>query len=160
MSACPQYFVAPAVVSPYVRLMRQGDIVPVLAIEKRIYDFPWSLEVFMSCHGEQYENQVIELDGQIIGYGVAQLVSAECHLLNLGVDSGFQRNGLGRGLLRHMLETARMKGAGRAILEVRLSNGAARELYAKENFREVGLRRGYYPTVVGREDALVLARLL
>jgi ribosomal-protein-alanine N-acetyltransferase len=42
------------------------------------------------------------------------------------------------------------------FLEVRPSNSAARALYARAGFREIGLRRGYYPAREGREDALVL----
>lgn len=160
MSVCSEYFSRLVAIPPRVRLMRQEDIVSVLAIEKNIYDFPWSLDVFMACQGKEYESRVTELGRQVVGYAIMQLVAAECHLLNLGVDSAFQGNGLGRRLLQHMLDDARAKGARRAILEVRLSNEAARVLYAEENFSEIGLRKNYYPTVVGREDALVLARLL
>jgi [ribosomal protein S18]-alanine N-acetyltransferase len=42
------------------------------------------------------------------------------------------------------------------FLEVRVSNAAARALYAKSGFREIGVRRGYYPAHTGREDAVVL----
>ena len=42
------------------------------------------------------------------------------------------------------------------FLEVRVSNTAARTLYANAGFREIGVRRGYYPAHVGREDAIVL----
>ena len=50
--------------------------------------------------------------------------------------------------------------ARRAFLEVRPSNAAALALYLSENFSEVSLRKDYYPTPTGREDALVLAKLL
>ena len=42
------------------------------------------------------------------------------------------------------------------FLEVRVSNVAARALYAQMGFREIGVRRSYYPAPVGREDAIVL----
>ena len=72
----------------------------------------------------------------------------------------FREYGFGGGLLGSMLDAVRVQGTKRAFLEVRPSNQAARALYAKENFIEIGLRKDYYPTSVGREDALVLARLL
>jgi len=42
------------------------------------------------------------------------------------------------------------------FLEVRVSNTAARALYAQAGFREIGTRRDYYPSHEGREDAIVL----
>jgi ribosomal-protein-alanine N-acetyltransferase len=42
------------------------------------------------------------------------------------------------------------------FLEVRPSNVAARALYADVGFREVTVRRGYYPAEGGREDAILM----
>jgi ribosomal-protein-alanine N-acetyltransferase len=41
-------------------------------------------------------------------------------------------------------------------LEVRPSNIAGLRLYERFGFRQLGLRRDYYPAVTGREDALFL----
>ena len=49
-----------------------------------------------------------------------------------------------------------MLGAGEAFLEVRPSNTAAIRLYLSMGFAQVGVRRGYYQAVGGREDAAVL----
>ncbi|MGZ8155124.1 MAG: ribosomal protein S18-alanine N-acetyltransferase, partial [Burkholderiales bacterium] len=46
--------------------------------------------------------------------------------------------------------------AERAFLEVRPSNTAARALYARSGFSEIGRRRDYYPAQEGREDAVVM----
>jgi len=43
------------------------------------------------------------------------------------------------------------------FLEVRPSNAAAIALYHSEGFNEIGRRPRYYPAVIGREDALVMA---
>ncbi len=42
------------------------------------------------------------------------------------------------------------------FLEVRPSNLAARALYADNGFRELHVRRGYYPADEGREDAILM----
>ena len=65
--------------------------------------------------------------------------------------------GLARQLLAYLLEEARRQGAGTTFLEVRPSNPRAVRLYQGMGFCEVGVRRGYYPDVKGREDALVMA---
>ncbi len=47
-----------------------------------------------------------------------------------------------------------------AFLEVRPSNTAAIRLYQSQGFSQIGVRRGYYQAVGGREDAVVLRRTL
>ena len=160
MSACLSDVMAQDERALRIRRMRLGDLGQVTRIESRIYDFPWNLNVFRSCFGSGYEGCVIELDRRIVGYGIMLIAAAECHLVNLCVDLRFQGRGLGRSLLRSMLSHAASLGAKRAILEVRPSNSAARSLYLSENFGETSLRKNYYPTAAGREDALVLAKLL
>jgi ribosomal-protein-alanine N-acetyltransferase len=46
------------------------------------------------------------------------------------------------------------------LLEVRPSNEHAIRLYHQLGFNEVGTRPDYYPSVEGREDALIMARSL
>ncbi len=145
---------------PRVRPMQPGDLREVTAIENRVYDFPWSRNVFMSCFSAGCEASVLELGGRIVSYGITMVATAECHLVNLSVDYAFQRRGFGRKLLRLMLDRAAACGARRVILEVRASNLAARALYNSEHFSQISLRKNYYPTEIGCEDALVLAKLL
>ena len=58
------------------------------------------------------------------------------------------------------MKIARAMKLRRMLLEVRPSNVAALGLYFDAGFREIGLRRGYYPAVDGREDAIVMEREL
>jgi ribosomal-protein-alanine N-acetyltransferase len=52
---------------------------------------------------------------------------------------------------------ARELRLGSLWLEVRASNARARALYARRGFTEVGMRKGYYPAPVRREDAVVMS---
>jgi ribosomal-protein-alanine N-acetyltransferase len=61
-------------------------------------------------------------------------------------------------VLDGLLGEARRRGAVEAFLEVRVDNEAARALYARAGFAQVGLRRGYYDG--GRVDAVVMRREL
>jgi ribosomal-protein-alanine N-acetyltransferase len=58
-------------------------------------------------------------------------------------------------LLTAVQETARRLQAP-VILEVAADNPAARALYARAGFREVGRRRNYYRRPARRADALIL----
>jgi len=84
----------------------------------------------------------------------------EAHLLNVGVCQRYQGQGYGARLLRHAMENARLNHASKLFLEVRPSNERAVELYRHFGFNQIGLRRGYYPAAIGREDALVFDKEL
>ena len=85
----------------------------------------------------------------------------EAHLLNLTVAPEHQGRGWGGDMLRECLRLAAGDlQANAMLLEVRPSNAAALALYQRAGFRSVGRRRGYYPAAAGREDALVLRRML
>ncbi len=84
----------------------------------------------------------------------------ELHLLNLTIAPAGQGSGLGSALLETVLAHARSRGLAQVWLEVRASNARARALYARRGFDEVGLRRGYYPGLRGREDAVLMRRVV
>jgi ribosomal protein S18 acetylase RimI-like enzyme len=52
--------------------------------------------------------------------------------------------GLGKALLLQVLGVARERGVQQLFLEVRASNEVAIDLYLRQGFEEVGVRRNYY----------------
>ncbi len=64
------------------------------------------------------------------------------------------------GALEYLVDRARAAGMSEAFLEVRPSNTAAIRLYQSMGFEQVGIRRGYYQAIGGREDASVLKLVL
>ncbi|SUI39436.1 ribosomal-protein-alanine N-acetyltransferase [Serratia marcescens] len=68
-----------------------------------------------------------------------------------------QRRGFGRLLLNALIEQLESRGVVTLWLEVRASNQAAIALYEDLGFNEVTVRRNYYPSAHGREDAIVMA---
>lgn len=142
------------------RLMTEYDMPVILDIEKRSYQFPWSEGIFHDCLRFGYSSWVIEVERQVIGYGVMSLAVNECHILNLCVDPDEQGQGVGRRMLHQLLIIARARKADTAFLEVRPTNYQALSLYFSEGFNEIGLRKNYYPALFGREDAIILAKTL
>jgi ribosomal-protein-alanine N-acetyltransferase len=140
--------------------MRFDDLAGVVAIEQQAYDFPWTEGIFRDCLRVGYCCRVLEEAGELLGYGVMSVGAGESHLLNVCVLPDAQGKGLGRLLLDHMVSIARRYGVESVLLEVRPSNKRAIHLYHKLGFNEVGIRKGYYPDVNGREDALILALAL
>jgi ribosomal-protein-alanine N-acetyltransferase len=142
------------------RAMVYEDLPKVMEIERSAYMFPWNEQIFCDCIRVGYLCRVLEELGTLQGYGVMSVAAGESHLLNLCIDPSAQQRGLGRYLLEHLLDMGRRLGAETIFLEVRSSNDGALRLYLETGFNEVGLRRAYYPSVSGREDALILARTL
>lgn len=139
------------------RPMRPTDLDRVMAIEPTLYTHPWTRGNFEDSIKAGYVCRVIECEGVITGYGVLMIGAGEAHLLNLSVESGWQRRGLGRALLAHFVRAARDGAARQMLLEVRPSNVVARRLYADFGFSDLSLRRDYYPANRGREDAILMS---
>ena len=137
--------------------MCEQDLQRVLHIERQAYGFPWSEGIFRDCLQVGYCCWVVERDDVVDAYGIMQVAVAEAHVLNLCVDPYAHSQGMGRTMLRCLMQVARAHGAESAYLEVRPSNAHALALYRSEGFRTVGSRRAYYPSEAGREDAFVLS---
>lgn len=140
-----------------LRSMQDGDLDAVLAIEQRAYRFPWTRGIFRDCLAAAYPAWVLHEHGLIVGYAVVSIAADEAHILNICVAPERQGRGHGRVLLRMLVKLAMDLGAARVFLEVRPSNPTAIALYHSEGFNEIGRRPRYYPSVGGREDALVMA---
>lgn len=139
-----------------LRKMDHADLPKVLEIESLNYDFPWSEGVFKDCfRAMNYVNWVCEAPKDVmVGYCILSVAAGEAHVMNISVNPDFQRQGAGRKMLLHLIEYARPR-AEKLFLEVRPSNPGAIDLYRKTGFREIGLRKGYYPAKNGREDAIM-----
>lgn len=141
---------------PRYRRMTERDLDAVMAIENAVYPYPWTRGNFRDSLRESYHCWVVEVAGEIIGYSVLAIALDEAHLLNLSIASPWQRLGRGRELLQFVLKLARDFAAHQMFLEVRPTNAPGIALYASAGFREIGIRRGYYPARQGREDAVVM----
>lgn len=141
---------------PDFRPMRTADLDRVMEVEPTLYSHPWTRGNFDDSLVAGYSCWVVECAGALAGYGVLMIGVREAHLLNLSVAMAWQRRGFGRMLLEHFVRVARGSDAAQLFLEVRPSNGAARQLYVEFGFREISVRRGYYPAGRGREDAILM----
>ena len=143
-----------------IRTMSYADLKSVISVEKKAYPHPWTLGIFRDCLRIGYNAWVMTLDKEIIGYGIVMLSAGEAHILNICIEPDFQKKGLGRYLLRHILKKSKQTDVDMVLLEVRRSNTTAQQLYQSEGFHELGVRKAYYPADNGREDAIILAKYL
>lgn len=97
---------------------------------------------------------VVEQAGSVVGFIVGRQADDEWEIENIAVTGSARRCGLGSRLVGELLDQVRNRGGKTVFLEVRESNRAARSLYEKWAFIEVGRRKMYYQNPA--EDALIL----
>jgi len=139
-----------------IRPMTVSDIPLVVGIERASFDDPWN-EVLFEDELERADRAWLVAtasDGRLLGYGGVMVTHGEAHLMDLAVEHGARRSGLGRRLLWALAEEAVALGAHRMTLEVAASNTAAVGLYGSCGFDIRGRRRGYYPRT--GDDALLM----
>ncbi len=141
------------------RPMRLEDVAAATRLEQDTYAFPWTEGIFRDCLRVRYDCRVIDLNGDVVGYGIMSSGAEEAHILNVCVHRELRCRGLGRHMIQMLLDSAGQAGMRQAFLEVRPSNVSAVRLYQTLGFEQVGLRKGYYQSgsqaAGGREDAVV-----
>ena len=140
-----------------ISTLSTADLTKAWHIEKRAHAFPWSEQTLASNQGERYRNYQLSVDGEMAAFAITQVVLDEATLFNIAVDPDYHRQGLGRALLEHLIDELEKRGVATLWLEVRASNAAAIALYESLGFNEATIRRNYYPTTDGREDAIIMA---
>ena len=125
-------------------------------VEKICFEKPWSRRSFE----EELENPLaryfVMTDGdKVTGYAGMWHIIDEGDITNIAVLPEYRNKGFGGTLLEKLISYGIENGLSFLTLEVRVSNTAAINLYRKNGFYEVGLRKKYYE---GREDALLFRR--
>ncbi|MEM7377404.1 MAG: ribosomal protein S18-alanine N-acetyltransferase [Pseudomonadota bacterium] len=141
-----------------LRPMQYADLETVVQIECAAHITPWSAATLRECLRVGYDCELLLEQGAGVGFSIARTGPDDTELLNLCVHPDHQGGGRGQRLLDAVVARARRHGVERVLLDVREGNSAARALYAKNGFRAIGLRPGYYALAAGgREHAVVMA---
>ena len=137
--------------------MQEQHIPQIAALEKQCFSDPWSEAAVRS----ELENPlslwlVAERNGAVLGYVGSQMVPPEADMMNLAVAPEARRQGIADALIGELIRRLSTKDVTSLSLEVRVSNTAARSLYEKLGFRQIGLRPNYY--FHPKEDACILRK--
>jgi ribosomal-protein-alanine N-acetyltransferase len=128
----------------------------ILEIERASFPSPWSYNAFRAETEKSVSHLwVLTSEGRVSGYICFWLLESEIQLINIAVRPESRRNHLGQFLLARMIEEGLSKGVNNIWLEVRRSNSAARNLYSRMGFLEIGIRPKYYSET--NEDAIMMS---
>lgn len=139
--------------STEIRRLTYADLPSVIAIERRSFSSPWSLAMFVLELSKPSGICLAAVAGdRLAGYLVCSRYESVWHLMNVAIEPERRRLGIASRLIEQLL--AETGPGARHTLEVRVTNGAAIEMYRRFGFRDAGRRRGYYHD--NGEDALIM----
>jgi polysaccharide biosynthesis protein PslH len=120
-----------------LRRARPGDLDEISVIQASASEASqWQAQDYLA-----FDCRVALVDGRIAGFVVSRRVAdQEREILNVAVHPDFRR----LGIASELLQTEIKSHTGVHFLEVRESNAAARQLYARLGFKVVGARPQYY----------------
>ena len=130
------------------RVMSALDLVSAVGIEKDVYGkAAWSSAQFKEEFAKAPKNAnylAAEVDGELVGYAGIFFAADVADIHTITVVENHRRKGIGRELLKRMIDWARVKKADAIMLEMRVGNDAARPLYEQYGFIEISKRENYY----------------
>jgi ribosomal-protein-alanine N-acetyltransferase len=141
--------------------MELADLDRVVVLDRLSFSLPWPESSFKY----EIENNsvsrcwVMEVEESpnnrvLAGMIVIWLIVDEAHVATFAVHPDYRRRRLAQRLLIFTLLDAYHSGATRSFLEVRRGNLAARNLYKRFGYEEVGVRKHYYKD--NGEDAIMM----
>ena len=129
--------------SVVIKPMVAADAPRCAELERLLFagDDPWSPQAFLDALAAGHYYLSARDDDLLIGYAGLARVGPQAEVHTLAVDPTHHRRGIGRALLRAVLDRAR---GATVFLEVRTDNESAIHLYRSEGFEVIGTRRRYY----------------
>lgn len=142
-----------------IKRMDQTHVSQIAELERICFSDPWSERSI----GSELENRlsmwfVATEEETVLGYIGSQTVLDSSDVMNIAVHPDHRKKGIGEKLVLELVHYLKEKDIKSLLLEVRVSNTAAINLYKKLGFQEIGRRRNYYHNP--KEDAYILRKEL
>ena len=138
-------------------LMNESHANGVYELSKECFAIPWTLESINNELNNPLAKYVIAQDlstGEVVGFVGVWIIAGEGDITNIAVSSKYRKLGIASNLLIKLFDVCKTFNCEDITLEVRASNIAAQNLYKKFNFKEEGIRKGYYSD--NGEDAIIM----
>ena len=88
-----------------IRRMCENDIPQIAELERKYFSVPWSAKSLkQSLKRPEYLFLVVEKEGEAVGYGGFFRVLEEGNITNIVIDERYRGKGLGKALVRALLE--------------------------------------------------------
>ena len=133
----------------------EEDIDEILEISSLSFSICWSKNSYIQeLTNPVAKYLVAKIDNKVVGFLGTWIVLDESHITNIAIHPNYRNQGIASKLLEELLNYCKNQGCIAYTLEVRSSNKAAKALYEKYNFKQDGVRKGYYEN--NKEDAVIM----
>lgn len=127
------------------RLAQVSDIDAIMEINAELEFDQWAREKFEQVFEYNLTTWLVyRRDGKICGYAIYLLCLDEARILNVTISKEYRGQGLGKRLMMHTLNDAYRQDIHYAMLETRVTNFVALNLYNQLGFRILCVRPDYY----------------
>ena len=137
-----------------------SDLDSIFKLELNSYDNPWTIGILRDCLVNHYDFYKAEYNNNLIGYIIAKISIHETHILNLTISEDYRHKGIATELLEMIFSKCYIVNSLNIFLETRVNNTPAIKLYEKHNFRRISIRKNYYQTSDGKQDAIIFKKIL
>jgi ribosomal-protein-alanine N-acetyltransferase len=134
-----------------IRNGNSEDLASILDIEKKSFDDPYTLDMFVTLLESFPEGfRVYLVSDKVVGYCVTYPVKQKraMVIVSIAVHPDYRKRGIGTSLLKDsILISSKLhsaKAIDKLILQVAEENDAARSLYEKFGFKNRSLIKNYY----------------
>ena len=139
-----------------IEAISESALAAIAEIEAELFEKPLSLPALRSLFdGQAFTGFISYENASRAGYVLAHLTQDQAEILSLGTARQYQRRGHASLLLAALISTLHDTTC---FLEVAADNKAARDLYTRNGFVEVGSRPGYYRRGQRSCDAVLMRR--
>jgi len=138
-----------------IDFMKEEDIDAILDISSLSFSVCWSKDSYIQELTNPIARYLVaKIDNKVIGFVGTWIVLDESHITNIAIHPNYRKQGIASKLLEKFLTYCQSQGCVAYTLEVRSGNKAAKALYEKYNFKQDGVRKGYYED--NKEDAIIM----
>ena len=129
----------------HIRWMIRRDLDSVVAIEKDVFDYPWSQQEFLiALRQSNCMGMIAERNDEVIGYMIYELHKTQIELLNFAVRSRSQRLGVGTALIEYLKSKLAYQRRDKITLDLRERNLDGQLFFRKAGFVCTAILHGWY----------------
>lgn len=139
-----------------------GEAKILAALHAECFDNAWNATEFAKLMAMPGARAYLAVAGdEPVAFLLARQAAGEAEILTIGTRPFARRRGIAKKLMSRLADDLRQAGMTQLFIEVAADNGAARALYAEQDFAVTGRRKAYYEKPGGkREDAIVMMKAL
>ena len=139
----------------HIRWMIRRDMPEVLQAEQMSFEYAWTEEDFLRCLRQRNcIGMVAEHGEKVVGFMIYELHKAKLRVLNFATAPDAQRQGVGKQMIRRLVDKLSQQRRSEIMVEVRETNLDAQFFFRSQAFKAVCVLRSHYDDTY--EDAYVM----